>query len=51
MSEQMQKTMDKFLEELRGKAKDYPELMDLFVTCYTNTLDTTVKRMENNTTH
>ena len=51
MSEQMQKTMDRFLAELREKAKDYPELMDLFVTCYTNTLDTTVKRKENNTTH
>lgn len=51
MSEQMQKTMDRFLTELREKAKDYPELMDLFVTCYTNTLDTTVKRKENNTTH
>lgn len=51
MSEQMQKTMDKFLEELKEKSKDYPELMNLFVTCYTNTLDTTVKRMENNTTH
>ena len=33
MSEQMQKTMDKFLEELKEKSKDYPELMNLFVTC------------------
>lgn len=51
MSEQIQNTMEQFLEELRVQTEDCPELMELFVNCYTNTLDTTVKRMENNTTH
>lgn len=51
MSKQIPETMEKFLGELKVKAANYPELMDLFVTCYTNTLDTTVKRMDDNTTH
>lgn len=51
MSKKISKTMDKFLNELKEQTKDIPELMEVFVTCYTNTLDTTVKRMEDNTTH
>ena len=43
--------MDQFLGGLKEKSADFPHLMELFTTCYTNTLDTTVKRMENNTTH
>lgn len=47
----IQATIEIFLKELREQAKDCPKLMDLFVNCYTNTLNTTVKRMENNMTH
>ena len=50
----IQETMDNFLNTLRGQAgqaEEIPELMDVFVNCYTNTLNTTVKRMENNMTH
>lgn len=47
----IQATIENFLKELREQAKDCPKLMDLFVNCYTNTLNTTVKRMENNMTH
>lgn len=47
----IQETMDNFLNTLREQAAEIPELMDLFVNCYTNTLNTTVKRMENNMTH
>ena len=47
----IQETMDQFLGGLKEKSADFPHLMELFTTCYTNTLDTTVKRMENNTTH
>lgn len=47
----IQETMDDFLEMLKEQTKECPHLMELFTTCYTNTLDTTVKRMENNTTH
>ena len=46
--------MENFLNTLRGQAgqaEEIPELMDVFVNCYTNTLNTTVKRMENNMTH
>ena len=50
----IQETMENFLNTLRGQAgqaEEIPELMDLFVNCYTNTLNTTVKRMEHNMTH
>lgn len=44
-------TMEKFFRELREKAGEEQELMDIFQSCYTNTLDTTVKQIEDNTTH
>lgn len=47
----IQETMENFLNTLREQAEEIPELMDVFVNCYTNTLNTTVKRMENNMTH
>lgn len=47
----IQKTMDRFLAELREKAAECPHLMELFVNCYTNTLNTTVKPMGDGTTH
>ncbi len=50
----IQETMENFLNTLRGQAgqaEEIPELMDVFVNCYTNTLNTTVKRIENNMTH
>ena len=47
----IQETMDNFLDTLRNQATEIPELMELFVNCYTNTLNTTVKRMDNNMTH
>ena len=50
----IQETMENFLNTLRGQAgqaEEIPELMDVFVNCYTNTLNTKVKRMENNMTH
>ena len=50
----IQETMENFLNTLRGQAGQaeiFRRLMDVFVNCYTNTLNTTVKRMENNMTH
>lgn len=51
MSKAIPAVMDRFLEKLKTQTGEIPELMDLFITCYTNTLDTTVKRMDDNTTH
>lgn len=51
MEKEQSQTMRGFLEKLSERAGDWPELMELFVTCYTNTLDTTVKRMEDGTVH
>ena len=51
MEGQLSHTIDRFLEEIRRQAEDLPELMAVFENCYTNTLDTTVKRMDDNTTH
>ena len=43
------------IEAILNKVKEAfakePELARLFETCYTNTLDTTVKQMEDGTTH
>lgn len=47
----IQETMDKFLEEVKEKAAECPHLMELFINCYTNTLNTTVKPMGDGTTH
>lgn len=47
----IQETMENFLNSLRERTGDIPELMRVFVNCYTNTLNTTVKRMEDNTTY
>ena len=40
MEKQLPETMKKFLDTLKEKAKDYPDLYELFVTCYTNTQET-----------
>lgn len=51
MEKNISKGMQDFLNEIREKTEEYPKLMEVFVKCYTNTLDTTVKRMEDGTTH
>ena len=43
--------MEDFFKKLREQSKEYPELMKVFENCYTNTLNTTVKKMEDGTTH
>lgn len=44
-------SVEEVLERVRAAFATEPKLARLFETCYTNTLDTTVKRMEDGTTH
>ncbi|MDE5940035.1 MAG: glycoside hydrolase family 125 protein [Lachnospiraceae bacterium] len=43
--------MEEFLRQVGQRAKDCPELMEVFVNCYTNTLQTTVREMGDGTVH
>ncbi len=51
MEKERSQPMQAFLEKLSERAAAYPALMEQFITCYTNTLDTTVKRMADGTVH
>lgn len=44
-------SMLQFLAELREKSKAHPKWNELFFTCYTNTLDTTVRKQEDGSVH
>ena len=43
--------LDEFIGEIREKASDWPELLEIFENCYQNTLNTTVHQMADGTTH
>ena len=51
MKKTLPKSMERFLAELKEKAAAHPQWMEQFYTCYANTLDTTVKKMEDGTVH
>ncbi|OUN89750.1 glycoside hydrolase family 125 protein [Blautia sp. An46] len=51
MEKKIPKVMADLFVSLKEQWKEEPELLELFKTCYTNTLDTTVKKMEDGTTH
>lgn len=51
MKSSISEITESFLQQVQQKAKDIPGLMEVFGNCYRNTLDTTVKRMEDGTTH
>lgn len=51
MKKVLPKSMEQFLADLTEKSAEHPRWMEQFYTCYTNTLDTTVKRMEDGTVH
>lgn len=46
MSEHISGIIQNFIEKLEPEMKEFPKLMDTFRNCYTNTWNTTVKRME-----
>ena len=44
MKETLPKSVQELILSLREKLKDEPEIVDMFERCYSNTLDTTVKK-------
>lgn len=44
-------SIEKILDSVKEKLKDEQKLFEMFKSCYTNTLDTTVKRMTDGTTY
>lgn len=44
-------TMDQFLQDLKLKSGNYPDLMEQFSVCYANILDKTMKVMDDGTVH
>ena len=51
MEKRIPKVMADLFEALKEQWKEEPDLLEVFKTCYTNTLDTTVKDMGDGTTH
>ncbi len=45
------RSIERILQTVKEKLKDEPKLFEMFQNCYTNTLDTTVKRKEDQTTY
>lgn len=51
MKKQLPQSMKDLLQEITEKLGDDQKLITMFEQCYTNTLDTTVKRMDDGTTY
>lgn len=51
MEKQLPQSMQNLLEEVRAKLAGDDKLIKMFENCYTNTLDTTVKKMDDGTTY
>ncbi|MEF9959357.1 MAG: glycoside hydrolase family 125 protein [Niameybacter sp.] len=51
MEKQLPQSMQNLLEEVRAKLAGDEKLIKMFENCYTNTLDTTVKKMEDGSTY
>ncbi|MBQ7840472.1 MAG: glycoside hydrolase family 125 protein [Lachnospiraceae bacterium] len=51
MKENLPESLKKLIGVVEEKFADDPEMVQLFITCFTNTLDTTVKKMPDGTTH
>lgn len=48
---QLPKSMEVLIQDIENKLKDDPKLVEMFKNCYTNTLDTTVKKLEDGSTY
>ncbi len=51
MKKNIPASMNQLVDEVRGQLGDDKKLFTMFKNCYTNTLNTTVKRMEDGTTY
>lgn len=51
MKENLPESLKKLITKVGETFADDPAMVELFINCFTNTLDTTVKRMEDGTTH
>ncbi|NMA74934.1 MAG: glycoside hydrolase family 125 protein [Bacteroidales bacterium] len=51
MKKNISVSMNQLVDEVRGQLGDDKKLFTMFKNCYTNTLNTTVKRMEDGTTY
>lgn len=51
MKENLPESLKKLIDVVREKFADDPAIVELFINCFTNTLDTTVKKMDDGTTH
>lgn len=51
MKENLPESLKKLIGRVQETFADDPAMTELFINCFTNTLDTTVKKMEDGTTH
>ena len=51
MEKQLPQSMQNLIKQVEQKLGDDQQLIQMFKNCYTNTLDTTVKKMDDGTTY
>ena len=51
MKENLPESLQKLIHKVEETFHDDPDMVNLFINCFSNTLDTTVKKMDDGTTH
>lgn len=51
IQKQQYRSIEQILKTVKEKLKDEPKLFEMFQKCYTNTLDTTLKKLQDGTTY
>ena len=51
MKANLPESLKRLIAKVEETFQDNPAMVELFINCFTNTLDTTVKKMEDGTTH
>ena len=49
IQKQQYRSIEQILKTVKEQLKDEPKLFEMFQKCYTNTLDTTLKKMQDGT--